>query len=150
MDLSDQLELLRAALEEKDNEFQVIADALVEAEENVAQLEREKKSAAASGSTALREENENLQAEIARLRTALSEAEQKEGARDHVETVLHSRDKEIEELQQEIQRLQTQQAGGVNGGGDSTRVAELEAELELSQRKLSRLEQTIIRLKGLR
>ena len=49
-------------------------------------------------------------------------------------------------------RLQDQVSEGAaeNGSHDSGRVAELENELALSQRKLSRLEQTIIRLKGLR
>ncbi|MCA9776403.1 MAG: hypothetical protein KC800_06790, partial [Candidatus Eremiobacteraeota bacterium] len=152
-DLGDQLEVLKLALEEKDNEFQVIADALVEAEEAAAQLEREKQSLSEAGSAALREENERLTEEMTKLRQALSAAERKEGARDNVESALHSRDKEIEELQAEVQRLQSQvSTGGATGAGGNEqsggRVAELEAELALSQRKLSRLEQTIIRLKG--
>ena len=155
-DLNDQMELLRSALDEKDNEFQVIADALVEAEEAAAQLEKEKQALSDAGSAALRGENERLTMEMAKLRRTLEEYKKKEGARDNVESTLHSRDKEIEALQTEIQRLQDQvsaseslEAGDVNGSGSSVeRVAELEAELALSQRKLGRLEQTIIRLKG--
>ena len=150
--LTDELELLKAALEEKDNEFQVIADALVEVEEMNVQLERESKAQAATNVTALREENENLQAELARVRQQLQEFQSAHSSRDKVESTLLERDKEIAELQDEIMRLQDQVSEGAaeNGSHDSGRVAELENELALSQRKLSRLEQTIIRLKGLR
>ncbi len=152
-DLTDQLEVLRSALEEKDNEFQVIADALVEAEEAKAQLERERSGQSPLGSTALREENESLQQEVAKLRSALQAAGERVGTQQQLEQAVHSRDKEIESLRLEVARLTERAAsegGSASEGGAAARVAELEAELALSQRKLSRLEQSIIRLKGVR
>ncbi|MFA5508212.1 MAG: hypothetical protein WC423_22500, partial [Vulcanimicrobiota bacterium] len=147
--LTEQLDLLKLALEDKDNEFQVIADALVEAEEAAALLEREKQVLLETGGASVREENDRLTEEIAKLRQSLSAAERKDESRDNVETLLLERDKEIERLQAEIWRLQGKEAAGDGGEVEAPgRVAELEAELALSQRKLSRLEQTIIRLKG--
>ncbi len=149
------MEVLQQALEDKDEEFQVIADALVEAEEAKARADRALKAQEEKGQSvaALREENERMAMELARLQAKVYEAENQDETAQKLQAAMLDRERQIVELQDEVSRLQAQagDTGASNGvGNDAQRVSELEAELALSQRKLVRLEQTVIRLKGLR
>jgi DNA repair exonuclease SbcCD ATPase subunit len=158
-DITGQLELLRNALDDKDEEFQVIADALVEAESAKADAERdlraaearlaERPSGDATANAALRDENDRLQSELAQLRAQLAQAQDRDGSRELVEQAVHSKDKRITQLEEELSKaLARLQSGPAGEGGDEGRLAELSAELANSQKKVKRLEDTIIRLRA--
>lgn len=159
-DLARQLELLRQALDDKDEEFQVIADALVEAESAKAEAERETRAAEArladaprggdsgQAGAALRAENERLQTELAQLRGQLTQAEGRDQSREVVEAAVHNKDKQIAQLQEELSKAMARIEAGGGAAGEAGREAELVAELANSQKKVKRLEDTIIRLRS--
>ena len=62
---------------------------------------------------------------------------------------MHSKDKQIAQLEEELSKAlaRLEAGGGAAAGGDEARVAELSAELANSQKKVKRLEDTIIRLR---
>ena len=72
-----------------------------------------------------------------------------DSVREVVEAAVHAKDKQIEGLEEELGKLRSRLESSP-GGSDPGKVAELEAELANANRKLTRLEQTITRLRGMK